>query len=173
MRDITPALVFNNQAEEAARFYVPVFSSVSGKSKILYIRRYTDEELKALSYVPEEIRPGPAGSIMTVQFLLNGQEFTATNGGPYFSFSQGMSLYVRCESQAEIDGLWERLSEGGEKQQCGWLKDKFGVSWQIAPDILNNMMTDPDPARVSRVMVAIYGMKKYDIAALRKAYSGS
>jgi predicted 3-demethylubiquinone-9 3-methyltransferase (glyoxalase superfamily) len=173
MRDITPALVFNSQAEEAAKFYVSVFSNVSRKSKILHISRYTDEELKALTSVPEEIRPGPVGSVLTVLFLLNGQEFTATNGGPYFTFCQGLSLYVKCETQAEIDMLWEKLSEGGEKQPCGWVKDKFGVSWQIAPKILDDMMTDPDPARVSRVMVAILGMQKYDIAELRKVYSGS
>ncbi len=173
MRDITPALVFNNRAEEAAKFYVSVFSAVTGRSKILHISRYTDEELDALSNVPEEIRPGPAGSVLTVQFLLNGQEFTATNGGSYFTFCQGISLYVKCETQAEIDVLWEKLSEGGEKQPCGWLKDKFGVSWQIAPAVLDDTMTDPDPARVSRVMVAVLRMQKFDIAELRKAYAGS
>ncbi|WP_269849461.1 VOC family protein [Methanosarcina horonobensis] len=125
---IAPCLTFNDQAEEAANFYVSIFSAVFENSKILNIARFSKEELEALSYLPEDIRPGPAGSVRTIRFLLNGQEIEAVNGGNFFNFCEGMSLYVRCEDQKEIDWLWEKLSEGGEKSQCGWLKDKYGVS---------------------------------------------
>jgi predicted 3-demethylubiquinone-9 3-methyltransferase (glyoxalase superfamily) len=169
---ITPCLTFNRQAEEAVNFYISIFSAVFENSKVLNIARYSKEELAALSYLPEDIRPGPAGSVRTVKFLLNGQEFEAVNGGTFFNFCEGMSLYVRCESQEEIDWFWEKLSEGGEKSQCGWLKDKYGVSWQIAPAIVDEMLNDPDPEKSNRVIIAIYGMKKYDIEALKRAYEG-
>ena len=173
MRDITPALVFNNRAEEAAKFYVSVFSAVTGKSKILHISRYTDEELMALSNLPEEIRPGPAGSVLTVQFLLNGQEFTATNGGSYFTFCQGISLYVKCETQAEIDLFWGKLTaDGGQESMCGWLKDRFGLSWQIVPTALGRLMGDPDPERAARVTQAMLAMNKIEVAGLQAAYDG-
>lgn len=167
---VAPFLTFNTRAEEAANFYVSIFSAVFGNSKVLSIARYSKEELEALSYLPEDIRPGPEGSVRTVKFLLNGQELEATNGGPFFKFCEGVSLYVRCESQEEIDWLWEKLSEGGDKNQCGWLKDKYGVSWQIAPAILDEMLSDPDAEKSKRVIIAIYGMKKYDIEALKRAY---
>ncbi|AKB77417.1 3-demethylubiquinone-9 3-methyltransferase [Methanosarcina horonobensis HB-1 = JCM 15518] len=169
---IAPCLTFNDQAEEAANFYVSIFSAVFENSKILNIARFSKEELEALSYLPEDIRPGPAGSVRTIRFLLNGQEIEAVNGGNFFNFCEGMSLYVRCEDQKEIDWLWEKLSEGGEKSQCGWLKDKYGVSWQIAPAIVDEMLSDPDPEKSNRVIIAIYGMKKYDIEALKRAYEG-
>ena len=169
---ITPCLTFNRQAEEAVNFYVLIFSAIFENSKILSIARYSKEELAALSYLPEDIRPGPAGSVRTVRFLLNGYEIEAVNGGDFFNFCEGMSLYVRCENQEEIDWLWEKLSEGGEKSQCGWLKDKYGVSWQIAPAIVDEMLDDPDPEKSNRVIIAIYGMKKYDIEALKRAYEG-
>jgi predicted 3-demethylubiquinone-9 3-methyltransferase (glyoxalase superfamily) len=169
---ITPCLTFNRQAEEAVNFYVSIFSAVFENSKVLNIARYSKEELAALSYLPEDIRPGPAGSVRTVKFLLNGQEFEAVNGGTFFKFCEGVSLYVRCESQEEIDWFWEKLSEGGEKSQCGWLKDKYGVSWQIAPAIVDELLNDPDAEKSNRVIIAVYGMKKYDIEALKKAYEG-
>ncbi|MHC1754148.1 MAG: VOC family protein [Methanosarcina sp.] len=169
---ITPCLTFNRQAEEAVNFYVSIFSAVFENSKVLNIARYSKEELAALSYLPEDIRPGPAGSVRTVKFLLNGQEFEAVNGGTFFKFCEGVSLYVRCESQEEIDWFWEKLSEDGEKSQCGWLKDKYGVSWQIAPAIVDELLNDPDAEKSNRVIIAIYGMKKYDIEALKKAYEG-
>lgn len=169
---ITPCLTFNHQAEEAANFYISIFSAIFENSKILNIARFSKEELEALSYLPEDIRPGPAGSVRTIRFLLNGQEIEAVNGGSFFNFCEGMSLYVRCESQEEIDWLWEKLSEGGEKSQCGWLKDRYGVSWQIAPAIVDEMLNDPDAGKSNRVIIAIYGMKKYDIEALKRAYEG-
>ena len=169
---ITPCLTFNHQAEEAVNLYVSIFSAVFENSKVLNIARYSKEELAALSYLPEDIRPGPAGGVRTVRFLLNGHEIEAVNGGNFFNFCEGMSLYVRCESQEEIDWLWEKLSEGGEKSQCGWLKDKYGVSWQIAPAIVDEMLNDSDPEKSNRVIIAIYGMKKYDIEALKRAYEG-
>jgi len=169
---ITSCLTFNNQAEEAVNFYVSIFSAVFENSKILNITRFSEEELKALSYLPENVRPGPAGSVRMVQFLLNGQEFEAVNGGIFFNFCEGISLYVKCENQEEIDWLWEKLSEGGEKSQCGWLKDRYGVSWQIAPAIVDEMLKDPDVEKVNRVIIAIYGMQKYDIEALKRAYGG-
>ena len=169
---IMPCLTFNHQAEEAANFYVSIFSPVFENSKVLNIARFSKEELEALSYLPEDIRPGPAGSVRTVRFLLNGQEIEAVNGGKYFNFCEGMSLYVRCESQEEIDWFWEKLSEGWEKSQCGWLKDKYGVSWQIAPAIVEEMLNDPDTEKSNRVIITIYGMKKYDIETLKRAYEG-
>lgn len=154
MQKITPFLWFDNEAEEAANFYASIFDN----SRILEVSRYG------------EAGPGPAGTAMTVTFQLDGQEFTALNGGPVFKFTEAISFFVNCESQEEVDELWERLSEGGDKGQCGWLKDRYGVSWQIVPTVLGEMLNDPDPERAKRVTEAMLNMTKLDIAALRQAY---
>ena len=154
MQKITTFITFNNQAEEAVNFYVSIFRN----SKILSMNRYG------------EGGPMPAGTVMGASFVLEGQEFTALNGGPHFTFTDGISLYVNCETQKEVDDLWDKLSEGGEKGQCGWLKDKFGVSWQIIPTALGQLLGDPDPQKSQRVMQAMLKMTKIDIAALRRAY---
>ena len=154
MQKVTPFLMFDNQAEEAVKFYVSIFRN----SKIIGMSRYG------------EGGPMPAGTMMGATFLLNGQEFMASNGGPHFTFSEGISLFVNCETQEEVDWLWEKLSEGGEKGPCGWLKDKFGVSWQIIPTALGQMLGDPDPRKSQNVMQAMLQMTKIDIAALRRAY---
>lgn len=157
MRDvpkITPFLWFDNRAEEAARFYTSIFRN----SSIIETMRCGDAG------------PGPAGSVMSVTFVLDGQHFIALNGGPQFTFNEAISLFVSCEDQRELDGFWERLSEGGKKIQCGWLRDKFGISWQIVPAILGEMLHDPDPARSGRVLKALWQMDKLDIARLRQAY---
>jgi len=154
MQKITPFLWFDDQAEEAANFYVSIFKN----SKIVNIARYG------------EAGPGPAGTVMTVAFELNGQEFTALNGGPEFKFTEAISFFVNCESQQEVDELWEKLSEGGEEGPCGWLKDKYGLSWQIVPTVLGEMLNDPDPAKAQRVMKAMLQMQKIDIAGLKQAY---
>ena len=154
MQKITPFLWFDGKAEEAANFYTSIFQN----SKILNISRYSEEG------------PGPAGTAMTVTFQLNGQEFTALNGGPMFKFTEAISFFVRCETQEEIDQLWERLSEGGEEEQCGWLKDKYGLSWQIIPVALMEMLQDKDPEKSKRVMEAMLQMQKIDIKTLRQAY---
>ena len=154
MQKITPFLWFDNQAEEAANFYTSVFEN----SKILNISRYG------------EGGPGPEGSVMTVTFQLDGQEFTALNGGPIFKFTEAVSFFVHCETQDEVDELWEKLSEGGEEGQCGWLKDKYGVSWQIIPTALMEMLQDKDAERSKRVMEAMLQMRRIDIRALRQAY---
>ena len=154
MQKITPFLWFDDQAEEAANFYVSIFSN----SKIVTVARYG------------EVGPGPKGSVMTVVFQLDGQEFIALNGGPQFKFTEAISFVVNCETQEEVDELWEKLSEDGVKVQCGWLKDKYGVSWQIVPTILGEMVSDPDPVRSQRVMRAMLQMKKIDIDRLKKAY---
>ncbi len=154
MQKITPFLWFDDQAEEAANFYVSIFKN----SKIVNIVRYG------------EAGPGPAGTIMTVAFELNGQEFTALNGGPEFKFTEAISFFVNCESQQEVDELWEKLSEGGEEGPCGWLKDKYGLSWQIVPTVLGEMLNDPDPAKAQRVTKAMLQMQKIDIAGLKQAY---
>jgi len=156
MQKITTFLTYNNQAEEAVKLYTSIFKN----SKITSTSRYG------------EAGPGAKGSVMTMTFEIDGQEFIALNGGPSFQFSQGISLTVNCETQAEVDEYWEKLSEGGQKIQCGWLTDKFGVSWQITPTILGKLMTDKDPAKSARVMNAMMQMKKLDIAALKKAYEG-
>ncbi len=150
---ITPMLWFDDQAEDAARFYVSLFKN----SEILDIARYT------------EVGPGPAGSVMIVSFRLEGQEFTALNGGPHFKLTEAISLVIDCETQEEVDEFWEKLSEGGEKSQCGWLKDRYGLSWQVVPSILNELMQDPDPERANRVMRALLEMSKLDIAKLKEA----
>jgi len=154
MQKITPFLWFDHQAEEAANFYTSVFKN----SKILNISRYG------------EGGPGPEGTVMTVTFQLNGQEFTALNGGPIFKFTEAISFFVHCETQEEVDELWEKLSEGGEEGQCGWLKDKYGVSWQIIPAALMEMLQDKDPEKSKRVMEAMLQMRRIDIKALRRAY---
>jgi predicted 3-demethylubiquinone-9 3-methyltransferase (glyoxalase superfamily) len=154
MPNITTFLTFDNQAEEAVNFYVSIFRN----SKIVSMNRYG------------EGGPAPAGSVMSATFLLEGQEFYALNGGPHFTFSDGLSLFVSCVTQAEVDELWEKLSEGGEKGPCGWLKDKFGVPWQIIPTALGELLGDKDPEKAGRVMQAMLKMTKIDIAALKRAY---
>ena len=155
MQRITPFLWFDTQAEEAANFYVSIFKN----SKIVKVARYG------------EAGPGPAGSAMTVVFQLDGLEFIGLNGGPHFKFTEAVSFSVDCETQEEVDWYWNKLTEGGgEESQCGWLKDKFGLSWQVNPKILGQMLSDPDPQKAKRVMEAMLKMKKIDIAALQKAY---
>jgi len=158
MQKITPFLWFDDQAEEAVNFYTSIFKN----SKILGMTRYGDEGAKAAGR--------PKGSVMTVAFKLEGQEFTALNGGPVFTFSPAISFVVNCKTQKEVDELWEKLSEGGEKDQCGWLKDKYGVSWQIVPIVLGKMLQDKDPKKSKRVMEAMLKMDKIDIKTLKKAY---
>ena len=157
MQKITPFLWFDNNAEEAANFYVSVFKN----SKLLNIARYG------------EVGPGPAGSVMTAEFELNGQEFVALNAGPTFKFTEAISFVVNCETQEEVDYYWERLSEGGEKSHCGWLKDKFGLSWQVTPTILGKLMADKDQEKSNRVMQAMLKMDKLDIEPLQRAYEGN
>jgi predicted 3-demethylubiquinone-9 3-methyltransferase (glyoxalase superfamily) len=154
MTNITPFLTFNDQAEEAVKFYVSIFKN----SKILSMNRYG------------EGAPMPAGSVMSATFVLDGREYMALNGGPQFNFTDGFSLFVSCETQAEVDDLWEKLSAGGEKGQCGWLKDKFGLSWQIIPTALGELLGAKDPRKAQNVMQAMLQMTKIDIAALRRAY---
>ncbi len=156
MQRITPFLWFNNQAEEAVEFYTSTFRN----SKIGNITRYGDHG------------PGPKGSVMTIAFQIEGQDFMALNGGPIFQFSEAVSFMVNCETQAEVDELWDKLSAGGQKSQCGWLKDKFGVSWQIVPTVLRRMLCDSDAARVGRVTQAMLKMTKIDIPTLQAAYDG-
>jgi len=157
MQKITPFLWFDNQAEEAAKFYVSIF----GNSRIVSTTRYG------------EAGPGPKGSVMTVEFELDGQRFIALNGGPQFKFTEAISFSVDCKTQGEVDELWDKLSRGGEQGPCGWLKDKYGLSWQINPTILSRMLNDPDPAKAKRVMEAMLKMKKIDIEGLEKAYKAS
>lgn len=154
MQKITTFLTFDHQAEEAVDFYTSIFED----SRIVSTRRYG------------EAGPGPEGSLMTASFELAGQPFMALNGGPSFSFAQGISLFVDCETQEEVDELWEKLSEGGEKGPCGWLTDKFGVSWQIIPRALGEMLSDSDPEKSQRVMTAMLQMGKIEIDGLRQAY---
>jgi len=158
MQKITPFLWFDNKAEEAANFYVSVFPN----SKVTNIARYDEASSKASGR--------PAGSVMTVAFELNGQEFNALNGGPIFKFTEAISFVVNCESQEEVDKLWDKLSAVPESEQCGWLKDKYGLSWQIVPKQLGEMLSDPDPEKSGRVMQAMLPMKKLDIPTLQKAY---
>ena len=157
MQKITPCLWFDTQAEEAARFYVSVFKN----SKIGKISHYGDTG------------PGPKGGVLTVAFELAGVQFTALNGGPVFQFNEAISLQVSCGDQAEVDELWDRLTaDGGRPSQCAWLKDKYGVSWQIVPRVLMELISDPDPVKAQRVMAAMMQMSKIDIAKLREAYAG-
>jgi predicted 3-demethylubiquinone-9 3-methyltransferase (glyoxalase superfamily) len=156
VRKITPFLWFDNQAEEAATFYTSVFPN----SKITAVTRYG------------EAGPGPGGSVMTVAFELDGQPFSALNGGPHFKFTEAVSFVVHCETQPEVDEFWEKLSEGGQEVQCGWLKDKYGLSWQIVPAVLIEMMKDQNAARKERVVKAFMRMKKLEIAVLEAAWRG-
>jgi len=153
MQKITPFLWFDGRAEEAANFYTAIFPN----SKIVSMTR------------SGEAGPGPKGSVMSATFELQGQEFIALNGGPMFTFSPAISFFVPCETQEEIDKFWEKLSEGGEKQRCGWLKDKFGVSWQIVPTVLGQLLQDKDAEKSKRVMNAMLQMDKLDIASLKRA----
>ena len=153
MQKITPFLWFDHQAEEAANFYVSVFRG----SRIPNVARYGDAG------------PGPKGSVMTIEFELAGQRFVALNGGAQFTFSPAISFVVNCETQEEVDALWEKLSAGGEEQRCGWLEDRYGVSWQIVPTILPRLLTDKDPEKAQRVMKAMLAMDKIDISVLERA----
>jgi len=157
MQKITPFLWFDNQAEEAVNFYISIFRN----SKIVNVARYGEDAAK--------VSGRPQGSVMTVAFELDGQPFVALNGGPVFTFSPAISFVVDCQTQQEVDHLWGKLSAGGEQQQCGWLKDKYGVTWQIVPSVLGKLMSDPDPAKAQRVMQAMLQMHKLDIAALQQA----
>ena len=156
MQKITPFLWFDNQAEEAMNFYVAIFKN----SKVLSINRYGDGA------------PAPKGTVMTANFELDGQIFTALNGGPMFKFSPAISFVVHCETQEEVDEYWEKLSAGGKENQCAWLDDKFGVSWQIVPNALIELLNDPDPVKSGRVMQAMLQMKKIDVEKLKQAYEG-
>jgi predicted 3-demethylubiquinone-9 3-methyltransferase (glyoxalase superfamily) len=157
MQKIVPNLWFDSEAEEAANFYVSVFKN---------------SKVKKVSYYPDtgqEITGKAAGTVMTVEFELDGQEFLALNGGPIFKFNEAISFIVNCESQEEVDELWSKLSAVPESEQCGWLKDKYGVSWQIIPTALNELVNDPDPEKAKRAMNAMLKMKKIDIAELKRA----
>jgi predicted 3-demethylubiquinone-9 3-methyltransferase (glyoxalase superfamily) len=157
MQKITPFLWFDDKAEEAANFYTSIFKD----SKIGSVSRYGDDGAR--------VSGRPKGTVMTVSFQLEGQEFVALNGGPQFTFSPAISFVVNCKTQQEVDELWDRLSADGETQQCGWLKDKYGVSWQIVPAVLGELMSDPDPERSTRVMQAMLQVRKLDIETLRRA----
>ena len=156
MQKIVPNLWFDTEAEEAANYYTSIFK----ESEVVGVTRYG------------EAGPRPAGMVMTVTFRLQGQEFTGLNGGPDFKFNEAISLLVNCESQAEVDDLWERLSEGGEPGPCGWLKDRYGVSWQIIPTVLEELLQDEDREKAGRVMEAMLKMQKIDIERLQKAAQG-
>jgi predicted 3-demethylubiquinone-9 3-methyltransferase (glyoxalase superfamily) len=153
---ITPNLWFDTEAEEAANFYVSVFKN----SRIVSVARYT------------EAGPREAGTVMTVEFELDGQRFVGINGGPQFTFDEAVSFQINCENQDEVDYYWERLTDGGEESQCGWLKDRYGLSWQVVPSGMEELFNDPDPTRAERAMKAMFGMRKLDVAALRAAANG-
>jgi predicted 3-demethylubiquinone-9 3-methyltransferase (glyoxalase superfamily) len=153
MPRITPSLWFDTEGEDAAEFYVSVFPN----SKITHVSHYG------------EAGPRPAGTVLTVDFELDGQRYTAINGGPQFTFSEAISLQISCADQAEVDHYWDALSEGGSEGPCGWLKDRYGLSWQVVPKALGELIGDPDPARATRAMKAMLGMRKLDVAALRAA----
>ena len=157
MQKITPCLWFDNQAEEAINHYISIFKS----GRIISVHRCGDSG------------PGPKGSVLTMTFEIEGQPLMALNGGPHFKFNEAISLFVSCETQAEVDELWEKLSAGGQTSRCAWLKDKFGVSWQIVPTALGRLMGDPDPEKSKRVMQAMLQMTKIDIARLEAAHAGS
>ena len=154
MQKIAPFLWFDDQAEQAMNFYVSIFKN----SKVLSVTRYGDAG------------PGPKGTVMTARFRLEGQEFITLNGGPLFKFTEAISFVVNCDRQEEVDEFWEKLSEGGEKSRCGWLKDKFGVSWQIVPTVLGEMLEDKETEKSQRVMKAMLQMDKIDIEGLKRAY---
>ena len=160
MHRITPFLWFDDNAEEAANFYVSIFKN----SKVARVSHYPESA--------EQAAGKPAGSVMTVEFQLDGQDFVALNGGPHFKFTEAISFVVNCETQEEIDEYWAKLSAGGAESQCGWLKDKYGLSWQITPTVLAEMMQDEDPEKANRAMQAMLQMKKLDIATLKQAYEG-
>jgi len=159
---IAPCLWFDNQAEEAATFYVSVFKN----SRITEVARYSD--------AGQEVHKRPSGSVMTVDFELDGQRMTALNGGPLFKFNEAVSLQVFCDTQEEIDDYWDKLSQGGDPraQQCGWLKDKYGLSWQVVPNGMGEMLKDHESPGARRAMEAVLKMKKFDIAALKRAFEG-
>lgn len=154
---IVPSLWFDTEAEEAARFYVDLFDD----ARIVNVARYT------------EAGPRPAGTVMTVEFELNGQRFVGINGGPQFTFDEAVSFQISCKDQEEVDYFWSRLSAGGEEGQCGWLKDRFGLSWQVVPTGMEEIFSDPDPERARRAMEAMLAMKKIDIAEIRRAAAGA
>ena len=156
---IAPHLWFDSSAEEAAKFYTSIFKN----SRIMHVARYGDAGAK--------VSGRPKGSVMSVVFELEGQRFMAINGGPIFKFSPAISFMVNCDTQQELDGIWNKLTEGGEIEQCGWLRDKYGVSWQIVPTVLGEIMQDKDPAKLERVMEAVLQMKKLDIEGLKRAYA--
>ena len=153
---ITPNLWFDTEAEEAAAFYISVFPN----SRIVNVARYT------------EAGPRPAGMVMTIEFELDGQRFIGINGGPQFTFDEAVSFQINCETQDDVDYYWERLSEGGEEGPCGWLKDRYGLSWQVTPPGMDELFADPDPKKAERAMKAMLGMSKLDLAALRSAAEG-
>jgi len=155
MQKITPFLWFDNNAEEAMNFYVKLFK----RSKILKVARYGDAG------------PGPKGSVMTASFLLNGQEFVALNGGPRFKFTEAVSFVISCKTQKEVDYFWKHLSKGGEESMCGWVKDKFGLWWQVVPEGMEKLFRSKDPEKSKRAMQAMLQMKKLDIAVMKKAYN--
>ena len=157
MKRITPFLWFENQAEEAANYYASIFKN----SKVGKITRWGD------------VGPGPKGNVLTIEFTLDGQDFIGLNGGPEFKFTEAVSFSVDCKNQQEIDEYWEKLSAGGEQGPCGWLKDKYGLSWQVNPGILNEMLNDPNPAKANAVMQAMMAMKKIVIADLQRAYDAA
>jgi predicted 3-demethylubiquinone-9 3-methyltransferase (glyoxalase superfamily) len=157
IQKITPFLWFDHQAEEAAAFYVSIFPN----SRIVKVARYG------------EAGPGPPGSAMTAEFQLEGQSFVALNGGPHFKFTEAISFVVNCQSLDEVDTYWEKLSAGGSDFQCGWLKDKFGLSWQVVPTALSKLLSDPDPEKSQRVMKSLLTMKKLDVGALQQAFDHS
>lgn len=157
MKRITPFLWFENQAEEAANYYASIFKN----SKVGRITRWGD------------VGPGPKGSVLTIEFELDGQDFVGLNGGPEFKFTEAVSFSVECKNQEEIDYYWDKLSAGGEQGPCGWLKDKYGLSWQVNPSILSDMLNDPNPAKANAVMKAMLEMKKIVIADLKKAYDAA
>jgi len=159
-KTITPCLWFDTQAEEAANFYVSVFKN----SKIGNISRY--------GKAGQDVHKKKEGSVMTVEFEINGQKFTALNGGPNFKFTEALSFQVFCDTQDEIDYFWNKLSSGGQEGPCGWLKDKYGLSWQVVPSVIPKMMTDPDATKSARAMNAFMQMKKFDLDKLTRAYEG-
>jgi predicted 3-demethylubiquinone-9 3-methyltransferase (glyoxalase superfamily) len=156
MQKIVTYLWFDGQAEQAAKLYTSLFDN----SRITHVQRYGDAG------------PGPAGTAMIVAFELAGQEFFALNGGPQYKFTEAVSLFVKCKDQKEVDKLWDSLTEGGEEQPCGWLKDRFGLSWQIIPNALTELMSDPDPEKAGRVVQAMLQMSKIDVAGLERAHAG-
>jgi predicted 3-demethylubiquinone-9 3-methyltransferase (glyoxalase superfamily) len=162
VQPITPCLWFDSQAEEAARYYTSIFEN----SRIGTITRYSE--------AGHDVHGQPAGKVMTVEFELNGQPFTALNGGPHFKFNEAVSFQIMCRTQEEVDRYWNKLSQGGDPtaQQCGWLKDKYGLSWQVVPTVLVEMMSDPDREKADRTMEAMLQMKKIDISALERAFEG-